>query len=217
MEETKIPQRTHLSKRNLQLMGIPEEYLKLTLEDYNQNKQIKKAFEVYTSNIHQMYKDRVNLCLYGANGTGKTLLASIVAKEAYKNRYRAMITTIQRLMDVTFKPNKTKEDIEFLDDLKKSEFLILDELGKENFTRTGSNIALVEEYLRDSVTNNRVVIICSNLPLDGDGGLYEQYGNSIKSLVSGSFVKFKFNEEDYRPTVMNNKKGVQLMKEGLRC
>jgi hypothetical protein len=49
------------------------------------------------------------------------------------------------------------------------------------------------------------------LPLEGDKGLYKQYGTSIKSLISGSFVKLEFDSDDYRPIQQKKKKALRLL------
>ena len=94
--------------------------------------------------------------------------------------------------------------------INESHFLVIDEVGKETFTKTGSNINLLEETLRNAI-KGQVIILCTNLPLEGEGGLYEQYGASIQSLIDGSFVKVEFNNADYRPVVLHQKKALKLL------
>lgn len=207
-----VPPRETLSKENLLLRGVPAEYVEGTLEDYEQEDEYKDFFTKYLSNLHLMYEDRANLCLYGANGTGKTMLSSLIVKEGYRLRYRTAIITMQGLIDINFRANKTDADWDKIKAVKEAHFLVLDELGKENFTKTGSNINLLEETLRNAVTRGQVVIICTNLPLEGEGGLYQQYGASLKSLIDGSFVKLEFDNTDYRPTHLNKKRAIKLLR-----
>ena len=207
-----IPPRETLSRENLLLRGVPAEYIEGTLGDYVQEDDYKDFFQKYLSNLHLMYEDRVNLCLYGANGTGKTYLSSLVIKEAYRLRYNSALVTMQGLIDLNFRPQKTDEDWERIKSIREADFLVIDELGKETFTKTGSNINLLEETLRNAVTRGQVVIICSNLPLEGEGGLYKQYGASLKSLIDGSFVKLEFDNADYRPIHLNRKKAIRLLR-----
>lgn len=209
-----LPPREVLSWENLLLRGVPAEYIEGSLDEYveDEDGNCKPFFDTYLSNLHIMYEDRVNLCLYGSNGSGKSYLSSLVVKEGYRLRYNSFIITMQSLIDINFKSNKTQEDWDKINAVKKADFLVLDEVGKENFTKTGSNVNLFEETLRQAVTKNQVVIICTNLPLEEEGGLYEQYGRSIKSLIDGSFIKLEFDSSDYRNTHMNKKKGVRLLK-----
>lgn len=207
-----VPPRKTLSKQNLLIRGVPAEYIEGTLGDYVQDDEYKDFFKKYLSNLHLMYEDRVNLCLYGANGTGKTFLSSLIVKEGYRLRYKTALITMQGLIDLHFKPNKTEEDWERIKMIREADFLVIDELGKENFTKSGSNINLLEETLRNAVTKGQVIIICTNLPLEGEGGLYHQYGASIKSLIDGSFVKLEFDNSDYRPIHLNKKRAIKLLR-----
>lgn len=206
------PPRTILSKENLLLRGVPSDYIEATLDDYIHEDDYKNFFQKYLLNLHLMYEDRINLCLYGSNGSGKTFMSTLVVKEGYRLRYRTCIVTMQKLIDINFKSVKTEADLDLIHSIKEAHFLVIDELGKETFTRTGSNINLLEETLRNAVTKSQVVIVCSNLPLEGEDGLYKQYGASIKSLIDGSFVKLEFDNKDYRTTHMNKKRAVKLLR-----
>ena len=92
-----VPPRKTLSKENLLIRGVPVEYIEGTLRDYVQDDEYKDFFKKYLSNLHLMYEDRVNLCLYGANGTGKSFLSSLIVKEGYRLRYKTALITIQGL------------------------------------------------------------------------------------------------------------------------
>src|SRR3712207_4725434 len=138
-----VPCRKKLSRENLLYRGVPVEYLEASISDYG-NKDKREFVLKYINNLHDMYEGKVCLCFYGANGTGKTLLASILVREAYRHRYSSSIVTLSRLIDLTFSANKSQEDIELLDYIRNSEFLVIDEVGKENFNKTGSNINLLE-------------------------------------------------------------------------
>lgn len=211
LSKRNAPPRKRLSKENLLLKGVPYEYIEGTLNDYVYDDEIKELFKNYISNLHDMYEDRINLCLYGSNGAGKTFLSSLVVKEAYRLRYNSALITLQNLIDLNFKYSKTIEDYAKLKMINESHFLVIDEVGKETFTKTGSNINLLEETLRNAITKGQVIILCTNLPLEGEGGLYEQYGTSIQSLIDGSFVKVEFNNADYRPVVLHRKKALKLL------
>lgn len=206
-----LPPRSSLAMQNLLIRGIPYEYIESTLEDYVQEEDIQLFFSRYLTHMHDMYEDRMNLCLYGANGTGKTLLASLVVKEAYRLRYNSAMTTLANLLDLTFKANKSIEEIDKLNMYKEAEFLVIDEVGKEYFTKTRSNVSLLEDTLRRAVTNGQVIIICTNLPLEGEDGLYKQYGSSVKSLISGSFSNIELCEDDYRPVHKKRKKSLKIL------
>lgn len=212
-----VPARRSISRSNLILKGVPAEYLDCSLDKFVDNDDTKELIGKYIDNIHDMFEDRVCLAFYGANGTGKTYLASVIVKEAYRNRYKSHLTTLAHYMDLVFSPNKTEQMQDELKYISEAEFLVIDEVGKENFTRTQSNVTLLEDLLRQAITKGQVVILISNLPLEDVGGvegLYTLYGKSVESIIEGDFVKLEFNLKDYRPKVLKQKRGIQILTGG---
>lgn len=205
-----VPLRTAVSKKNLIYRGVPKHYIEATLGDYNLEEDLMELFMNYLSNIELMFDDNVCLALYGMNGNGKTWLSSLVVKEAYIHRYSSFRVTLQNFIDMQFR--KDEEEIrEKLRKIVEADFLVIDEVGKETFSKNQFNVIVLEELMRQRDTLGKPTIICTNLPLGGGGGLYTQYGNSIKSLVNGNYVQVEFNGEDYRPSVTKERKGIQTL------
>ena len=160
--------------------------------------------------LDEMFEDKINLILYGSNGSGKTYLSSLIVKEAYRRRYSSFRVTLQAYIDMQFKRDR-EEIAEKIEEIINAEFLVIDEVGKETFDKSQFNIAVLEELLRERDTQGKPTIICTNLPLEERGGLYDQYGKSIQSLIDGNFVKVKFEGEDNRHDVTRKKRGIQLL------
>lgn len=207
-----IPPRKSLSVANLRYRGIPASYLNYTLKDYTASKSKSKFYGAYLDNLHSMYEDRVCLLQYGANGTGKTMLASLIVKEGYRLRYDTYMTTLSAYMSLLFKQRDAEEQ-ELLNYIQRCEFLVIDEVGKENFTSTGSNINILEDLLRNATQRGQVIVLNTNLNLEE---LYSQYGSSIQSLLNGEFTTLKFTEKDHRPKVKGNNSR-ELLAEALKC
>ena len=206
----RVPIRTAVSAKNLLYRGVPRGYIKATLSDYEIDEDINDLFYNYLSNIELMYKDNICLILFGANGNGKTWLSSLIVKEAYIYRFSSFRVTLQNYIDMQFR----KDEEEIRDKLRKiadCDFLVIDEVGKETFAKNQFNIAVLEELLRNRDTIGKPTIICTNLPLEVDGGLYTQYGKSITSLVDGNYLQVEFNGEDYRPSVTKEKNALQVL------
>lgn len=206
--------RSNLSSRSLSFVGVSRSYQKYDFDDFEAtdlNKSIKDVLVRYVSNIHSMYADTVNLLLTGANGTGKTMLMSILTKYAYANRYRVFLGTVAEIMNLTFTPEHrlSEDELERKQLLDNAEFVMIDELGKENFTSSGSNIILIENILRTAETKHKVICISSNLGLED---IKENYGTSIYSLLDGNFVKLEFTDSDYRKKKMLEKKAIKVLK-----
>jgi DNA replication protein DnaC len=202
------PMRKNLSPINLAYRGIPREYFDATIDEYPIDPEIKGIMQRYMENLDQMLEDCVNLIMYGVNG--KTYLSSLLVKEAYKYRYSSMRVTLQSFIDLQFK-QKEEWAKEKNAEIRTCEFLVIDEIGKETFDGKSFNIATFEELQRHRDTLGLPTIFCTNLPLDGDNGLYAQYGKSIRSLIEGKALKLLFEGEDYRPKVLKNKKGIQIL------
>lgn len=206
----KRPLRRNISSQNLTYRGVPREFHDAHIEEYDIDQDFKTLFKRYMDNLEIMFDDKVNLVLYGANGAGKSYLSSLVIKEAYVKRYTSFRTTLQNYIDLQFK--KSEEGItETIRKIENAEFLVIDEVGKETFAKNQFNIIKLEELMRQRDTIGRPTIICTNLPLVGDGGLYEQYGGSIKDLVAGNFVQVEFTGDSNRRNVTKEKKGIDLL------
>lgn len=207
----KRPVRTTLSAKNLMYRGVPREYIHADLDEYPIEENIRELFARYMDYLDEMFDDKINLILYGSNGSGKTYLSSLIVKEAYRRRYTSFRVTLKSFIDMHFKRDKDELIAEKLDEIIDAEFLVIDEVGKETFDKSQFNITVLEELLRERDTQGKPTIICTNLPLEERGGLYEQYGKSIQSLIDGNFLKVKFEGEDNRHDVTRKKRGIQLL------
>lgn len=206
------PVRTKLSAKNLLYRGVPKEFIHATIDEYPIDEDLHKLFSRYMENLDLMYDDKVNMVLYGSNGSGKTYLSSLIVKEAYRKRYTSFRVTLQNFIDMHFK--KMEEGVaEKMRRIIESEFLILDEVGKETFAKNQFNIIVLEELMRQRETLGKPTILCMNLPLEDKGGFYDQYGNSIKDLISGNYLKVLFEGESNREFVTKQKKGIQVLVE----
>lgn len=206
----KVPLRKEVSARNLLYRGVPRQYIGATLSDFQLDEDIQKLFYNYLTNIELMYQDNTGLILFGANGNGKTWLSSLIVKEAYIYRFSSFRVTLQSYIDMQFR----KDEEEIRDKLRKiaeCDFLVIDEVGKETFSKNQFNIAILEELLRHRDTIGKPTIICTNLPLEDKGGLYEQYGNSVTSLIDGNFLQVQFTGEDYRPDATMKKRSIKVL------
>lgn len=206
----KRPLRSTISKKNLLYRGVPKEFINATIDEYPIDEDKRELFINYAKHLDVMLDDRMDLVLYGSNGSGKTYLTSILVKECYRRRYTAFRTTLENYLQLQFKTNNE----EYADKLKKiehCEFLVLDEVGKETQTKNNWNIVKLEELIRNRNAEGLPTIMCMNLPLEGAGGFYEQYGKSLTSLVEGNFIKILFEGEDNRHGVSVRRKGVSVL------
>lgn len=193
------PIRTTLSNKNLINMGVPKALLDLSLEDLDLNEKILDYVQGYIDNIDNSFKYNKGLFLYGSNGTGKTSIASIIIKEAYKHRYTAKRMTWVDYMTLytrawgcnNFELKMHTEDV--IKDIKDREFLVLEEIGKEQDTKLA--MTLLEDLLRHREDKGFPTIICTNL---APKSVVERYGASIESLIKGNMTPIKLVGKDNR-------------------
>lgn len=193
------PIRTTLSNKNLINMGVPKALLDLSLEDLDLNEKILDYVQGYIDNIDNSFKYNKGLFLYGSNGTGKTSIASIVIKEAYRHRYTAKRMTWVDYMTLytrawgcnNFELKMHTEDV--IKDIKDREFLVLEEIGKEQDNKLA--MTLLEDLLRHREDKGFPTIICTNL---SPKSVVERYGASIESLIKGNMTPIKLVGKDNR-------------------
>lgn len=193
------PIRTTLSNKNLINMGVPRALLDLSLEDLDLNEKILDYVQGYMDNIDNSFKYNKGLFLYGSNGTGKTSIASIIIKEAYRHRYTAKRMTWVDYMTLytrawgcnNFELKMHTEDV--IKDIKDREFLVLEEIGKEQDNKLA--MTLLEDLLRHREDKGFPTIICTNL---APKSVVERYGASIESLIKGNMTPIKLVGKDNR-------------------
>lgn len=193
------PIRTTLSNKNLINMGVPKALLDLSLEDLDLSEKILDYVQGYIDNIDNSFKYNKGLFLYGSNGTGKTSIASIIIKEAYRHRYTAKRMTWVDYMTLytrawgcnNFELKMHTEDV--IKDIKDREFLVLEEIGKEQDNKLA--MTLLEDLLRHREDKGFPTIICTNL---APKSVVERYGASIESLIKGNMIPIKLVGKDNR-------------------
>lgn len=167
---------------------IPVKFRGVTIENFNFPKEtIKNVVTSYINNIHLMIKDNCSLVLIGSNGTGKTMLSSIILQEALKRFYDARYITMPQFINAKF----SNED---LTEIYDCDILVIDELGAELELKTQAEIVSIEGLLKYREENQLPFIICSNLNLEQ---ISKRYGNTIFSIID-SQVKIEFLSKDMR-------------------
>lgn len=203
------PPRNSLSSTNLSRIGVPRLFFDCEVDDFVGDDEVKGIIERYVNNIHDMFSDCVNLTFYGSNGSGKTFLTSLILKNAYYFRYTAKRITLKRYIDLKFMPSDQKDDAvwEEIRTVDNSEFLVVDEVGKEPNTKNDGNISVFEELLKYREEKGFPTILCTNLTLEN---LKEKYGSTVHSLVTQS-VCLEMDGGDMRREVFENRKGVSIL------
>lgn len=141
---------------------IPIGYWKLTMNNFQGAPKLKELVDDYTKNIQENYLSGKSICLAGTQGTGKTMSAICILKEAIKqNLSTHYITAADLLNEMT--NSKTNHDFRNL--LKYVDFLVIDELDSRFFNSDSAKelfSGIYENIFRFRTHNTMPTIICSN-------------------------------------------------------
>lgn len=199
------PKRERLSDRALAVIGVPSNMRSSTIDDFETYgnsglKKVKSFMRDYLSDMESAIRTNKGLFLYGSNGVGKTFLASLAVKEAYRCRYTAKRVSfadyVQHYTNVWGATGREqKEELEsFLySEFKGVEFLVLEEIGKEIDSKITAPI--LEDLLRYREDNSLTTVICTNLDIDS---VEDRYGYSITSLIKGNMTPILIEGRDRR-------------------
>lgn len=184
--------------------------MSVTIDDFNTYDDImlenaKNVVINYISDIDSTYSSGRGLYLYGSNGVGKSMLGSIIVKEAYRHRYSSKrITFVEYINEYTkIWKSQSIEEKESLEDqfysyTKAVDFLVLEEIGKES-TKPDLALTILEDCLRYREEHGLCTVICTNLSLRDLISLKYQ-SKSIESLIHGSMTPVKILGVDRRGT-----------------
>lgn len=205
-------ERTHLNEKNLLRVGIPKHLMNKNvedLEDFGSDARAELIAYVaeYVKHIDERFQDNVGLLLMGSNGVGKTLIASIILKEAYRARYVCKRITFSDYINMytrmwdKFASDEEKEQFYYY--VKGAEFLVLEEIGKE-FSKPELAVTVLEELLRYREEKGFPTIICTNLSTTA---LLERYGMSVFSLMKGNMKPVTIVGKDLRKEKFDDRQG----------
>lgn len=206
------PARHHLSPKNLILMGVPKKFHDLTMNDFQTYGEkdlvrVKEFMQDYILGLQSAFEDNQGLLLYGSNGVGKTFIACMIVKEAYRRRFTTARVTFVGYIDAYTRMwgAKTPDEKELLEQdfynkYKAVEFLVIEEIGKEIDSKVAAPI--LEDCLRYREDHGLVTIICTNLDVPD---IKDRYGMSVYSLMKGNMTPVCIEGKDKRVTFYNER------------
>lgn len=197
------PMREKINLNSLALMGIPLKFSKTTLDDFELREKghevVKSFVDRYIAQLPENVRNGRGILFMGSNGTGKTMLSSIILIEAYRRRYNCRRITFSEYLNLFTSVwdgsgvAQKEELTDHLYEFKGSEFLCLEEVGKEIDSKIA--VPILEDLLRYREDHSLPTIICTNRTAKA---LEETYGNSIVSLLRGNNEIVKIVGKDGR-------------------
>lgn len=187
--------------------GIPKAFWGVKGDDVRHNVgAFKKYILNYCSRRKVAQKHGYSLLLMGDNGCGKTMFLSFVLTQMLKRGCSAYYTTLGQL-DVDIKRGfKDPAAEKRLDYLLSSDFVAIDELGKEHFKSDSYLNTRLELLLKTRYDDGEPVLMATNLDYMS---LVDMYGPSLASMWDGKYTKVALEPGDFR------EKAARRMKEDL--
>jgi DNA replication protein DnaC len=185
--------------------GILPHWHEATFDQFVNDAKALSVVTKYLDNPKQAISDGVGFFLYGANGTGKTLLMNCAFKQLIKSGYTVRIISMSSLITEFSNSWYDKEAKRALNRmLRKTHFLGIEEIGKE-FRSQNSDLGIValDHILRIRVQMNLPTWITSNKE---PSSLASFYTEDIASMLRQHCVSLQVKGADFRKTISENHK-----------
>lgn len=197
--------------RYLLYHGIEVFYQRLGWDDLTDAEPAAvEAVQGYLADLDRNKQAGIGFILHGGIGTGKSLLATLIAKHALAEGYDAHFTTFSGMLAALTAGWTDADDRDwFAKRIRNAGILVLDDIGREHKQRNYSKsegrlmdntMALsessVDELLRHRVAAAKPTILTTNLDIDM---LEAHYGSNVMSLLKECSASYRFQGNDFRP------------------
>lgn len=191
--------------------GIGSLYQRLSWLDYQGNDELIQLADNYVANAQKFVAQGIGIVLMGDIGTGKTLFANLLLKDLLHEGYSVYSVTFAGMIDM-FTAGWTSETEKqfFLERIRKSEILLIDDIGKEYKTKNGLGSATFDSVLRSRVQEGRPTFITTNMTPDD---MEDGYGSAVLSLINEISITHEVEGNDFRSTA--GKRKMTEIRDGL--
>jgi DNA replication protein DnaC len=145
-------------------MRLPKRYWNV---DYKETQSPRDVLKNYLLQIEDMKQEGLGLLLWGPNGTGKTSMAAIIAKEFRRRFSTVLFIEAASLKTIVTSRDSFDEESTYWQRAKEVDVLVLDDLGKGVQDGKGFGEQVIDELIRTRNANQLVTIITSNISPKG--------------------------------------------------
>jgi len=182
--------------------SIPRDFWESTPEDVTHNvRPFKDSVEPYCRRLKKARAKGYGLLFLGDNGVGKTMFISIVLNQAIRKGFSAYYTTMLQLEHDLKRGFNAPDITERLDWMLSSDFVAIDEMGKERYkSKSGDHWmrAELERLFKGRCDDSKPMLLGSNLGLED---LSDMYGPTFASVLTGKYQQVLLGPGDFRSSM----------------
>jgi len=176
---------------------IPQDFWHIAPPDVTHNRSVFDSSVLpYVAKLKLARRRGYGQIFYGDNGAGKTFFISYVLTQVIKKGGTAYFTTMPDLdhnMKRGFKDKDLENRLEFL---LTSDFVAIDELGKERAKADPTfSDGQVERLLKRRLDDAQPMLLGTNME---PGDLAAAYGPTVESMLAGKFQQIIMEPGDFR-------------------
>ena len=176
--------------------NLPERYWDASLRVIPDHLDYKRKIEKYLDNLVGMMDHGIGLYLWSSeNGTGKTSVSALIAKEALRYGKTVFFEESSRLKGMLINKEQFEEGTSIEERMMMVDVLILDDVGKEYRTSSGYAENVIETLVRARVQKVKTTIMTGNVhPKD----MQKIYSEDFSALLKESVVPVHVTGHDFR-------------------
>ena len=168
-------------------------------KDVTHNREIfDDVVEPYRQNWRAALRRGYSLLFMGDNGTGKTMFISYLLTQAIKRGQTSYNTTSAQLdRDIKrgFGNNEAEARLDYMLD---SDFVCIDEIGKEYYKQESYLNSQLEMLLKRRYDDAEPMILATNIDIEE---LCKMYGSSVESMFEGKYQTVSLEPGDFRKSM----------------
>lgn len=186
--------RRALEKEDLIRMQVPRRFWKVHKDEVSdfsdkiESQSPRDIVDAYLEQIEGMRDDGCGLLLWGKNGTGKTAIAVIIAKE-YRRRFSTVLfLPAAHIKDYVIQKIQFDEDESYWQRALSVDVLVIDDLGKGTVDGEDFTTRLLDDLVRSRCSNRQITIITTNMNVKKISSEADTRDNDLKTYLKASTV-----------------------------